>query len=235
MPPEGEKFDPEAPDAREVGSEAVDETASLGSLVGQLYRGEVDREVNWRQRLDSTTNWAVTLIAAILAYAFANQDVAHTIILVGMAIGVVFLLIEARRFQRYDVWRSRVRSIQENFFANALDPTAGVERRDWRRQLSEDYRNPSTKTSYRRAVVHRLRHVYLPLLGGLVIVWLFRLNGADWPLVPAAAVSNVPGWVVVSVVIAGYAVLVTIAVWPGEGAPSETSESRDLGDLDRGG
>lgn len=228
-----DEFDPEAPEEREIGREIVDQSTGLGSVLAHLYRGEVAREISWRERLDSTTNWAVTVIAGILAYAFSSDEVAHSIIIVGMGIGVTFLLIEARRFQRYDVWRSRVRSMQENLFATALDPSDGVEQRDWRRQLSEDYRSPNLKISLRTALAHRLRRVYLPLLIGLLFVWLFRLNGADEPLVQAAAMSDTPGWIVFSLVIVGYGCLFLIAFWPGMETVSEMDDTVDRGDLRR--
>ncbi|WP_135535451.1 MULTISPECIES: DUF2270 domain-containing protein [Halostella] len=226
-----EEFDPEAPEEREIGREMVDQSTGLGSVVAHLYRGEMDRAVNWRGRLDSTTNWAVTIISAILAYAFSSSDVAHTIILVGMATGVVFLLIESRRFRRYDIWRSRVRSMQENLFANALDPSEGIEQRDWRKQLSEDYRRPAVKMPLRNAVAHRLRRVYLPLLIGLLLVWLVRLSGESEPIVEAASVSGTPGWIVFTCVIAGYVCAFAIAFWPDAQASTETDSEVDRGDL----
>lgn len=232
MASDREEFDPEDPEQREIGREMVDQSTGLGSVAAHLYRGEVDRAVNWRTRLDSTTNWAVTIIAGLLAYAFSSDDVAHTIVLVAIGIGLVFLLIEARRYQRYDIWRSRVRTLQENLFANALDPSEGIEQEDWRRRLSENYRDPTMQLSLRAAVAHRLRRVYLPLLIGLLLVWLLRLNGADGPFVAAASVSNVPGWAVFVAVLAVYATLLAVAFWPGTTSPSETDESVDRGDLD---
>lgn len=95
-----EMFDPEAPEERGIGREMVDQSVGLGSVVAHMYRGEMAREVSWRDRIDSTNNWAVTNIAAILAYAFSSEEVAQAIILVAMLIGVVFLLIEGRRFQQ---------------------------------------------------------------------------------------------------------------------------------------
>lgn len=227
-----DEFDPEAPEKREIGREMVDQSTGLGSVIAHLYRGEVDRAVNWRTRLDSTTNWAVTVIVGILAYAFSSEDAAHSIILVGILIGVVFLLIEARRYRRYDVWRSRVRTMQENLFANALDPSKGVEQFDWRPQLSEDYRDPDVKLPLRDALAHRLRRVYLPLLVGLLLVWLVRLNGADAPMLRAASVSSTPGRLVVSLVAAVYLSLFAIAFWPDAGAVPETSDESDRGDLE---
>lgn len=209
----------------------VDQSTGLGSVVTHLYRGEVAREISWRERSDSTTNWAVTVIGGVLTYAFSSNEVAHSIILVGMGVGIVFLLIEARRFQQYDVRRSRVRSMQETLFTNALDPYGGVEQRDWRRQLSEASRRPTVKMPLRTALAHRLRRVYLPLLFSLLLVWLVRLNGAGGSLARAAALSNVPGWNVLGVAIVAHLCLVVIASWPGARAVSELDDEVDRGEL----
>jgi len=218
--------------APDVGREMVDQGGGIGTVAAHLYRGEVDRAVNWRTRLDSTTNWAVTIIAGILAYAFSNSQVSHAIVLVGMLIAVVFVFVEARRFQRYDIWRSRVRTLQENLFAAALDPPEGVEQRDWRARLSEDYRSPAVKMPLQNALAHRLRRVYLPLVTGLVLVWSVRLSGADEPLLQAASVASVPGPLVVGTVLVSYAVLFVVAVWPDPETATETGSDSDLDDLD---
>ncbi|NHN41191.1 DUF2270 domain-containing protein [Halorubellus sp. JP-L1] len=228
-----DEFDPEAPGERAVGREMVDESTGLGSVLAHTYRGEVDRETSWRARLDSTTNWAVTVIAGILAYAFSSDRVSHAILLVAMLIGVVFLVIEARRFQRYDVWRSRVRSIQENLLATALDPSQDVEQRDWRRELSESYRAPRMQLPFSRALSHRLRRVYLPLLVALGVVWLLRLRGASGSLVDAAGVFDVPGVVVLAVVGTGFLGLAALAFVPDAAVASEVDEAGDRGMLDR--
>lgn len=59
-------FDPTSSERREIGREIVDESGELGSAMAHLYRGEMDRMTTWRQRLDQTTYWAVTVMAAIL-------------------------------------------------------------------------------------------------------------------------------------------------------------------------
>lgn len=224
--------DPAEPSQRDIGREMVDDSTGLGTVVAHLYRGEVDRETSWRNRLDATTNWAVTIIAGILAYTFSASDVSHGIILVAMLIGVVFLGVEARRFQRYDIWRSRVRSMQENLFAVALDPTTDVEHRDWRRQLSRDYQSPEVHLSLLAALSHRLRRVYLPLQTGLLVVWLFRLSGSDEPIVRAASLESAPGWLVLALVVGGFVLLVALALAGPAGARSETDEQIDHGNLE---
>lgn len=228
-------FDPERQEEREIGREMVDKSTGLGSVAAHLYRGEVDRAVNWRGRLDKTTNWAVTVIGGILAYAFSGGgDISHSILIVAMLVGVVFLLIEARRFRDYDIWRSRVRILQEDLFANALDPSEGVEHRDWRERLSEDYRDPSEKMSYHDAISHRLRRVYLPLLLGLLAIWIFRLTAySDSSWIGEAAVQGVPGTVVVGAVSLGYVGLIGIVLWPSSEKTKEEASEVDHGKLDR--
>ena len=116
-------FDPTSPDRREIGREIVDENSGLGSAIAHLYRGEMDRMTTWRQRLDQTTYWAVTLMAAILTWTFSNRNTPHYILIIGMIAVGVFLQIEAHRYRGYDVWRLRVRILQENLFSYALDPS----------------------------------------------------------------------------------------------------------------
>lgn len=214
--PDANDFDPEAPEEREIGREMVDQSTGLGSVMAHLYRGEMDRVTMWRQRLDESTKWAVTVIAAILTYAFST-DTSPAILLVGIVVTVMFLGIEARRYRDYDVYRSRARLIEENLFANALDPSAGVEHRDWRIELSDDYRHPSLKIPGREALKRRLQRIYLPLLAVLLAGWLFRITAlSSRPIVEAAAVGSIPGSVVISAVAVFYLMAVAFTFWPQE-------------------
>lgn len=182
--------------------------------VCQFYRGEVDRMTTWRARLDRTTNWAVVLMAAILTFAFASPDNPHYVLLIG-AIGVgAFLFIEAQRFQEYDVWRYRVRTLQRYFFAGAFRPADAPEG-DWRSSLSSDLRRPELTISFVRALAHRLKRVYLPLLSVVLAAWLVRITvfqpGTSWA--ETARVAEIPGHLVVVGVVAGYVLLVGLALW----------------------
>ena len=222
-------FDPEAPEEKEIGREMVDESTGLGSVAAHLYRGEMERMVEWRDRLDTTTNWAVTVMTAIVAYAFSGE-VSHAVILAGLIMGTVFLFIEARRFRDYDVWRSRVRVLQENLFANALDPSAGVERDAWRKELSEDYRDPSRNISYRGAFSHRLRRVYLPLITAMLVGWLFHIwaFNPDETLLESASLPGIDGAVVVAAVGVYYGSLLLLAI------PLSAKERGESGEAEHG-
>ena len=226
------EFDPEDPEQAEIGREMVDESTGLGSVAAHLYRGEMERMVEWRDRLDTTTNWAVTVMSAIVAYAFSGE-VSHAVILAGLLMGTVFLFIEARRFRDYDIWRSRVRVIQENLFANALDPSQGVEHDAWRAELSRDYREPERKISYRGAFSHRLRRVYLPLITAMLVGWVFHVwaFNPDETFLEGASLPGVSGVVVTAAVGLYYVILLVLAVPLSEKERGESGEA-DHGDID---
>jgi len=186
----------------EIGRGLLEREMGPSSALAHLYRGEIHRMKFWRERLDRTTNWAVLTMTAILTWVFSQEGHPHYLLLVGMATLGTFLVVEARRYRAYDVWRSRVRSLQQNVFAYGLDPREGLVEEDWRSTLSADYRWPALKITMEEALAHRLRRIYLPLFGVLLVAWIIRVTAfetATWPA--SAAIGNVPG-VVTTVLVA---------------------------------
>lgn len=228
--------DSELAEEAKLGSEMANHSTEMSSILGDAYRGELDRETTWRSRLDQTTTWGVTVVAAILTWAFSSADNPHYIILVGILALSLFLLIEARRYRDYDVYRSRVRLVQQNWIADALDPSEGIEHEEWRSKLSRDYRTPTLKVSIWEATANRLRRIYLPLLAVLLVAWLFRITAFapnESPLT-TATIAVVPGIFVVAAIALYYIAAIIIVLWPRdrkakgefmEGDPKEWKES----------
>lgn len=215
-------------DPSRVGRGLLDEEMGPSSAMAHLYRGEIHRMRLWRERLDQTTNWAVIIMAAIITWAFSNPDNPHYILLLGVATLAAFMTIEARRFRGYDIWRSRVRTLQRNVFAYGLDPEQGIEDPDWRARLSRDYRAPSVRVSTEEAVAHRLRRVYLPLYTVVLGAWVARITVfAQTPWTRAAAVGAIPGVAVVGVVAACYLGAAVVAYRPREWHVEHEIRSRD--------
>lgn len=213
--PSAKEVDPSDAEQRELGEGLLEEDMGPSSAIAHLYRGEIHRMKFWRERLDRTTNWAVLVISAILTWAFSRPSIPHYIILIGVATLSVFLLIEARRYRGYDIWRSRVRKLQENVFAYGLDPSAGLPDPDWRETLSQDYRKPTIKISAEEAIAHRLRRVYLPLFTVLLAAWLVRITAfSPEPWVTSAAIGMMPGSIVVGLVTLFYLGAAITAVRP---------------------
>jgi uncharacterized membrane protein len=211
-------FDPESTEDREIGGEAARDRSDFLSLMGHVYRGELGRTTSWRTRIDRTTNWAVVLTATLLTWTFSADSRPHYVLLAGIVMVIVFLGIEARRYRTYDVWRSRVRLLEENVFANALQP-AGVEQSNWRELLSSDLREPTVKTPAIEAISRRLRRVYFPLLSVLGGAWVIRLTvfaPTSTGFIRTAAIGGIPGTIVLSTVGLVYGVALLLTFWPWE-------------------
>src|SRR5918998_3353552 len=89
-------------------------TNSVNALI-HLYRAEVGRMTTYRQRLDTTTNWAITSSALVTTFAIGNPLIPHTAFIFLMIIDVFFLLVEARRFRVYEAARYRVLVLEHYF------------------------------------------------------------------------------------------------------------------------
>jgi uncharacterized membrane protein len=165
-----------------------------------FHRAEIQRSNTWRNRLDTTTNWAVITAGATLSFAFSAAGNPHFVILINTILVAFFLTMEARRYRYYEIWASRVRVIETGFFAQMLKPTVITD--EWAEHLASDLRTPHFTISLWEALGRRLRRNYL---------WLFLLLAASWNLkvylhpfpamnadefIRRAAVGVVPGDVV---------------------------------------
>ncbi|MWG36374.1 DUF2270 domain-containing protein [Halomarina oriensis] len=197
-----------------VGEGLLDVDMGPSSALAHLYRGEVHRMKLWRERLDKTTNWAVIVLAALLTFTFTNQTNPHYVLLIGNAAVALFLVVESRRYRAYDIWRSRVRHLQQNVWAPGLDPRCDVTD-EWRTELADDYAHPTMKITAEEAIAHRLRRVYLPLFAILNGAWLLRVTSfteTNWPA--SAAVGMIPGAVVTAAVLLAFAAACGVAFRP---------------------
>ena len=141
-----------------------------------FFRAEISRANVWRQRLDTTTNWAVVTTAAALSIAFGQQQGNYAVILLNILLVTLFWVIEARRYRYYEVWSSRVRLMETDFFAAMLVPPFGPDP-DWAESLAENLLHPHFPISNWEALGRRLRrnYIYLYVIMGLALLaklWL---------------------------------------------------------------
>ena len=140
-----------------------------------LYRGEMQRATAWRSRLDTTTNWAI--LASISAISFTFSDVRHPHIILIVSNFIVFMLlwVEARRYRFYDVYRTRLRKIEENFFAPILRRDLQSPEERWGGIVAEDFLHPRFKIRFVHALKARLIRNYLALFLILFSSWLVKV------------------------------------------------------------
>lgn len=196
---------------------------SVVSLTGDFYRGgELERTASWRGRLDQTTNWAVVFVAAILTWAFTSADNPHYVILIGIFGVSAFLFMESVRYREYDIWRTRVRILQRDLFAEMYSPD-GAHDTNWRSELAEELRNPGFKMPLHQALTHRLRRSYIALLLLLLAAWVARITvfkeSESWR--ETGSILFISGEVVTIVVATYYVTLLAIAAWSARGSRVE--------------
>lgn len=146
------------------------------SAIVHFYRGEMVRADDWRARLDPTTNWAIVTAGAMLSFSFNGPAHSHVTLLLALMLVSIFLCFEARRFRYYDVWRSRVRMIEENFWIPMIRRTLVSPRPDWREAVAQDLDRPTFKLTFLEAVGIRLRYNYVWIYMALLAAWLAKLN-----------------------------------------------------------
>ena len=193
----------------------------------QFYRGERSRSDAWRERLDSTTNWAVVTAGGMLSFAFSQPEHSHAALLLAQLLVLVFLGIEARRFRYFDVWRARVRMIEENFFVPILRRDLISPRSDWREAVSRDLDTPTFKMTILEATALRLRYNYIWIFLVLGVSWLAKLSLHPSPASGAAemiarmAIGPISGPAVLVLVAAAYLVAILVALKGGRGFHDE--------------
>ena len=128
---------------------------------------------------------------------------------------LIFHLVETQRHRALDVWRSRVRLLEEDVFATALDPIANPKHTTWREELSQDRREPALKTPFFEAYVRRLRRVYSALLLILLAAWVARITvfTPGKGVLESAAMIGIPGSMVIVAVGIVYLIILGITFW----------------------
>lgn len=129
-------------------------------MLAHLYRGEMYRSKVWRTRLDATTNWAVATTGIALSVAFSSPaNSALPLVLVAL-MALVFLAIEGRRYRYFDIWRTRVRLMEQSIYVPLLRLEGVRVDNGWNELLARDYERLRFHISLWEAMGRRLRRNY---------------------------------------------------------------------------
>lgn len=212
----------------EITGRAATPTATMPSIypatstefvntVAHYYRGEMARMASWRDRIDRTTNWAITVVAALLSVSLSTPNSHHGVLLFGMLLVLLLLVIEARRYRFFNVYRNRVRLLERNYFAAIFMGRDFIEA-DWTRELAQSLHLPQFSITLRQAMSRRLRRNYGWIFLLLLLAWMLKTTTAvlqpkagqaefihsTGELLQNAAIGYLPGWLVLAGVLAFY-------------------------------
>jgi uncharacterized membrane protein len=211
------------PEGREIGR--IYFPSSPGEFItafAHFHRAEIARMAGWRDRIDRTTNWAITLVAAMLSVSLSTSNAHHSVLMFAMVLAFFLLMIESRRYRFFDVYRSRVRRLERNYYAKLFDPSLKVEE-DWQRIMAADLQTPTFVMSMAEAVSRRLRRNYIWIFLILLGAWALKvtfpsfsgeipaaLTFPDW--IRNAGVGHVSGWIISASVLVFYGWIVVAAL-----------------------
>jgi uncharacterized membrane protein len=201
------------------------------NAMSHFYRGELGRIMVWRQRLDITTNWAITSSTAIITIAFSNRDVPHIIFFFNLIIVWVMLWIEARRYRFYDAFRARVRMLEAHFLVPMVMENRELLHGEWKKLVCEDLILPCFKISKLEAIGRRLKRNYAFIFILIVVAWVTKIFlHAPMPIdgIPtfyhAMRVGHIPAWLIASVFFGTLASVIAITIYVSKHTSGEIAE-----------
>lgn len=190
---------------------------SADPVLIHFYRAVVAHMDVWRQRMDATTNWAAATSAGMITFTFGSVTAPHYVLLIALAFQLVFLLMESRRYQIFDLWRRRFRTLNRMFIVPSLQGTPLAD--DAALQaLARDLGRTVPHLSLVHAVGYRVRRNYGYLFVITLVGWLLKLEMQPQParsvavLLERATIAFLPGWLVVGVAIAAMAAVLWLAL-----------------------
>ncbi len=192
-------------------------TGEFVTAMVHFFRAEVQRANVWRQRLDTTTNWAVVATGAALSVSFSQTEVHHGVILLNILLVTLFLFIEARRYRYYELWSYRIRLMETDFYAAMLVPPFHPSP-EWAESLAESLLMPRFPISILEAFGRRLRRNYMSITLILGIAWaaknyLFPTPIYTWSeFVTRCSIGSIRGDTILIFVAVYFAVLTLVAI-----------------------
>lgn len=201
------------------------------NAMSHFYRGELGRIMVWRQRLDITTNWAITSSTAIITIAFSNRDVPHIIFFFNLLIVWVMLWIEARRYRFYDAFRARVRMLEAHFLVPMVMENRELLHGEWKKLVCEDLILPCFKISKLEAIGRRLKRNYVFIFILIMVAWVTKIflhapmamDGIG-SFYRALRVGHIPAWLVAFILVSTMVSVIGITVYVSKKTSGEISE-----------
>jgi len=201
------------------------------NAMSHFYRGELGRSMVWRQRLDVTTNWAITSSTAIITIAFSAREVPHIIFFFNLAIVTVLLWIESRRYRFYDAFRARIRMLEAHFLVPMVMENRDLLQGEWKKLVCEDLILPSFKISKLEAIGRRMKRNYMFIFILILVAWLTKIFlHATAPITDvvsfyrALRIGHIPSWVVAMVFVGTFISVISITIYISKRSSGEISE-----------
>jgi uncharacterized membrane protein len=183
-----------------------------------LYREDIAQMLSFRSSMELTRNLAIGIVAGMALVVFGLPGASHLVLFLGSLTVFALALIETRAYRFAQVYESRVRQVEQNYFAPMLDPSL-VPAADWQAEFARGFSRFTLAVGFLEGFAVRIKHNYFLIFLALDACWFAKLY-----LYPAAALSFqefvhradlgfVPGLLVLSVVVPVWGSYIVLIVW----------------------
>jgi len=203
------------------------------TAMSHFYRGEIGRIMVWRQRLDTTTTWGITTTGTIFTVAFSFETVPHLIFFFNLAIVLMMLWIEARRYRFYDAFRARVRMLEAHFITPVILREKSKLEGNWRKLVAEDLLVPAFKISMFESIGRRLQRNYAFITTIILTAWITKIfihppagqeiNSLS-SLYSALSVGAFPSWFIATIMLGTFLAVTSVTIYIAKNSTGEITE-----------
>jgi uncharacterized membrane protein len=197
----------------------------------RLYASLSSDSMQWRRRIDVTSNWAIPLVIALATFALGEPRLPHFALLaLGGGMLTLAAVTDARRYREahHSAWRMRL--VDVGYFAPLLEQLAPMPH--WRDHLAADLRRPTPLLDLWTSMKARIRTTYLALLYVLVAAWIVkvlvhpRLGATAAEVLARMRIGALPGEAVATLVGAGVVAMSLIVL--GSRSPAHLEDWGDM-------
>ncbi len=183
-----------------------------------LYAEETRRSLGWRGEMDWTRNLSVLIVAGMAFVAFGFNGSSHLVLFLGSLSIFALLIFESRMHQFAQASEQRLREIEKNYFAPALDVGVAADP-SWRERLAKSLVSTGPAVGFIEAFAARVSKNYFLIFLALDACWFSKLYLDPKPAATWAEFQHradfgfVPGWLILLVVVPVWGSYVALIVW----------------------
>lgn len=136
-----------------------------------FYRGEMNRLTCYRSRLDSTFQFSIILISALMTFYLQEKIVFRYFPIYLLCLVLFFCCIETRRYRYYLICQHRVSMMEQGFLCNQI--LCDKDADDWNKDIYTIFTNVEFTQRFLKCFIIRYFRNYIWLVDLIICLWYF--------------------------------------------------------------
>lgn len=141
-------------------------------VIAHFYRGEMNRMTVYRQRLDTTIQYTISLSSIMIVYFMSSNCSIYFPFFILFLIQF-FCSLETRRYQYFLISQNRIKILEEGFFINTI--LNENNNYNWKDNLINHLKNNNYIFPFYKSFIIRYKRYYIWITDFILGCWLFKL------------------------------------------------------------